>query len=201
MRKKILLQLNNFIFLHHMKKIFFPLIFTSIILSGCTGTATPAPTNTTDYSAWNSYEGSNFSLKYPKDWTTDTSGTLWAKFFLYSPVEWANDPFKENVNLVTEDLSKKPMTLDEYAKASKTQIQKILKNVVILDEKKYTDSDGKEYYELHYTSGSDKLTLEFTQDYRIKDTTALIFTLTVQKWASNNFWEIGKQILASVHLD
>lgn len=184
-----------------MKKILFPLIFASILLAGCTPSATPAPKNTADYSSWNAYEWTNFSLKYPKDWTTDTSGKSGIKFFLYSPTEAADDPFKENINLVTEDLSKKPMTLDEYVKASKSGIQKIFRNVVILDEKKYTDSDGKEYYELHYTSGNDKTTLEFTQDYRIKDTTALIFTLTVQKWASNNFWEIGKQILASVHLD
>lgn len=82
-----------------------------------------------------SYDNSRvgFSLKYPVTWSfgEDING---AAAIFYSPKENALDTFRENVNVVVQDLSVKPMDLEEYTKTAIIQMQAVFEtNLQIID--------------------------------------------------------------------
>lgn len=76
---------------------------------------------TTLIPGWLTYTDSanKFTMSYPKEWTQQSSGNVIA--FL-SPKADANDQFQENVNLMLQDISAQPMTLEQYTELTKKQL-------------------------------------------------------------------------------
>lgn len=74
-----------------------------------------------------------FALKYPAAWSfAENQGGAAAVF--YSPKETALDIFQENVNIVVQDISRNPMSLDKYTETAITQMQAVFgTNLEILD--------------------------------------------------------------------
>ncbi|MBL4755623.1 MAG: hypothetical protein JKY52_18780 [Flavobacteriales bacterium] len=70
---------------------------------------------------WSTYTDSNnrFSLSYHNTWEKQNKGTT--TLFL-SPKEGEKDQFRENVNIMAQDLSSQPLTLEEYTDLTKQQI-------------------------------------------------------------------------------
>lgn len=61
----------------------------------------------------------NYSIDYPQEWAkaSNANGTA----FL-SPRDGPNDNFQENVNILVQDLSDHPMTLEQYTAVSRNQL-------------------------------------------------------------------------------
>lgn len=82
-----------------------------------------------------SYENGQygFALKYPASWSfAENQGGAAAIF--YSPRENALDIFQENVNIVVQDISQNPMSLEKYTETAITQMQAVFgTNLEILD--------------------------------------------------------------------
>ena len=74
-----------------------------------------------------------FALKYPATWSfAENQGGAAAVF--YSPRENALDIFQENVNIVVQDISRNPMSLEKYTETAITQMQAVFgTNLEILD--------------------------------------------------------------------
>ncbi len=74
-----------------------------------------------------------FALKYPAAWSfAENQGGAAAIF--YSPKENALDIFQENVNIVVQDISENPMTLEKYTETAIAQMQSVFGiNLEILD--------------------------------------------------------------------
>lgn len=176
---------------------FAPLFILSLVFLGsCTSsTDVVEPKTTVDISSWASFSQSGISMKYPANWSLDAEWKFGTKFFIYSPGEWTGDVFQENVNLVTEDLSKKPMTIDEYGQANIDQIKSVITNATIVTNEKRQDSSGKDYYLAQYKGIQGSVNLEFIQFYRIKDTTAYVLTLTLEDKAENPYRDIWVKIM------
>jgi len=68
-----------------------------------------------------------FTIKYPAEWEAmqDYGG---AAVVFASPQENALDADRENVNIVIQDLSANPMTLDQYTELAIKQINLVLAN-------------------------------------------------------------------------
>jgi hypothetical protein len=49
----------------------------------------------------------NYKLQYPASWTLDTSKSIGPAKFFFSPLENAEDKFRENVNVLIQDLSRR----------------------------------------------------------------------------------------------
>jgi hypothetical protein len=65
-----------------------------------------------------------FALKYPAAWSfAENQGGAAAIF--YSPKENALDIFKENVNIVVQDISRNPMTLEKYTETAIAQMNAV----------------------------------------------------------------------------
>lgn len=74
-----------------------------------------------------------FSIQYPAQWSFSENKDGAAVVF-YSPPESDLDVFRENVNIVIQDLSQNPMTLDKYTETAIYQMQAVFEhNLVILE--------------------------------------------------------------------
>jgi len=75
----------------------------------------------------------NFSIKYPASWALEENINGAAVIF-YSPQENDLDYFKENVNVVVQDISRNPLNLKEYSELAIEQMEVVFEeNLIILD--------------------------------------------------------------------
>ena len=68
-----------------------------------------------DSAAWQTIDRSDFSIRYPSDWTLQPESEN-AVFYLYAPAESDGDRFRENVSLVVEVLPSGKYDADSYVK-------------------------------------------------------------------------------------
>jgi hypothetical protein len=61
----------------------------------------------------------NYSIDYPQEWVKTSISEVTA-FMI--PKDGPNDKFQENVNVLIQDLSGHPMTLDQYTELTRNQI-------------------------------------------------------------------------------
>ena len=96
----------------------------SICLTACGGkaridkedlAAREAARQYADSAAWQTIDRSDFSIRYPSDWTLQPESEN-AVFYLYAPAESDGDRFRENVSLVVEVLPNGKYDADSYVK-------------------------------------------------------------------------------------
>jgi len=94
----------------------------AICLSACGGqaridkedlAAREAARQYADSAAWQTIDRSDFSIRYPSDWTLQPESEN-AVFYLYAPAESDGDRFRENVSLVIEVLPSGKYDADSY---------------------------------------------------------------------------------------
>jgi hypothetical protein len=122
-------------------------------------------------------ESSGVKLSYPNDWTTvsDAEGIV-VGFLAPSVNPW--DSFLANVNVVVEDLSYDPMTLDEYADYGLYQLDLAGFYVLQMEE---TTVAGSPAYRVLYEAYDETLDLKWLQVWTVKDNRAYIITYTAKQ--------------------
>src|SRR5690554_7356917 len=96
------------------------------------------------------HTGKNFEISYPESWDKQEKPN--AVFFL-SPKENEKDMFQENVNLMLQDLSQQPMSLEQYTELTKKQVIDNFGASAIVSLKNTTiaGQQGKEFvYDMNY---------------------------------------------------
>ena len=63
---------------------------------------------------WKSLTENSYSINYPGNWELNKSGQMGTSFILFSPLSSEQDQFKENVNLLIQDLTGYNLDLDKY---------------------------------------------------------------------------------------
>ncbi|MEP1034221.1 hypothetical protein [Ekhidna sp.] len=133
-----------------------------------------------------------FSIKYPGTWELNQSGQMGMSFALFSPVKFDGDQFRENVNLVVQDISSYNMDLTDFVNLSKNQIKTMIQDGNILE------SEGTEdYQKIIYTGTMGQFKLMFKQHYWINGSNAYILTFTAEQSEYDNYAEISRQIMDS----
>jgi hypothetical protein len=156
----------------------------------------PEVTAFTGTKDWKTLTQDNYSIQYPADWETEmqSSGTL---FIIKSPLESDSDRFRENINLVTEDLTGKGVDLDTYAKASLDQLTAAYKGMKMIENKKIKVG-STDYYKFLYTASPDSVFMELEQWFRIDKEKAYVLTFAVESPAKyEKFKEVGENILST----
>ena len=142
------------------------------------------------------YRAENFSILYPLDWTLNTEGNYGTKFFLFSPLTSKDDLFRENINLIIEDLSAKQMTLAEYTTLSKQQIKNGMPDAEFL-ESNTLQSQGINYQRIIYTATQSQYKLQFEQWYFIVKGQAYILTFSAEAVQFKTYQKEAESLLAS----
>ncbi|SCQ19353.1 hypothetical protein TFUB4_00780 [Tannerella forsythia] len=96
------------------------------------------------YTDWKVIDQKDYTIRYPKDWMrkTDVEGS---EFFIYSPQTDADDQFRENISLVTENLKGTGYDLDQYVKAA---LKMLRENII---ESKRIQRAGRDCQMVVYT--------------------------------------------------
>jgi len=153
-------------------------------------------TQTKVFKGWKSLTENNYSVNYPDNWELNKSGQMETNFILFSPLSSEQDQFKENVNLLIQDLAGHHLDLNKYVEISEGQIEDLITDGKILDSKRIT-SEKLHYQKVIYTGKQGIFNLKFEQYYWVIDDKAFILTLTCEESQYNDFQVIGEKILNS----
>ncbi|MEX2379194.1 MAG: hypothetical protein WD530_00505, partial [Vicingaceae bacterium] len=113
---------------------------------------------------WNSLIKNEYLIEYPNNWDLDESGQMGTSFFLFSALQSQEDQFRENVNLLIQDLSGHQLDLDEYVELSEDQIKKMITDSEIIESKRVVNSEST-YHKVLYTGKQGTYHLKFVQYY------------------------------------
>lgn len=138
---------------------------------------------------WKAHQKENFSVRYPNKWILDTSGQMNTEFLLFSELT-PNDNFRENVNLIIQDLKGQNITLESYAELSNNQITELVKNGKIIERK----NKGSHYILVWsgFVAGNN---LKFKQYFFVKNEKAYILTFTALQTTFDDYVKKGTEIL------
>ena len=95
------------------------------------------------------FSGKDYVLQFPETWEINDTGLMGMDLIGLSPLENAEDAFRENVNVVLENLPKS-MTAKEYLRLALANLEKIYGLPI---EKNFTKArvGNHEGYSLHYS--------------------------------------------------
>lgn len=148
---------------------------------------------------WKFLNENIYSIQYPENWELNTSGQMGMSFILFSKQSSTKDQFRENVNLLVQDLAGQDIDLDKYVEISEGQIKTLITNSNLIESKRQTENE-LEFQKVIYTGDQGIYKFKFEQLYWIKNGKAYILTLTCEIDQFDHYKETGKKILKSFRL-
>lgn len=145
---------------------------------------------------WPRVQDSSYTIDYPPDWELNKSGALGTDFFLFAPRESAVDSFRENINLLIEELPEPAMALDDYVAYSVEQGKAFITDLNLLASNPGEDGHGS-YHQLVFTGRQGVFRLKWIQHYRIVEQKAYVLTATCQQSRYPYYRELVERIMAS----
>jgi hypothetical protein len=149
---------------------------------------------------WNAIKKDSYSVDYPKDWELNESGQMGTSFILFSPLASQKDQFKENVNLLIQDLTGYNLDLDGYVEISEGQIKTMITDGKIIESKRLTNQN-LDYQKVIYTGKQGIYNLKFEQYYWVVGNKAFVLTLTCEEAQFDDYKLTGEKILNSFKLN
>ncbi len=147
---------------------------------------------------FDNYSTEEYSIKYPVDWSIDTSGIMGTDFILFSAITSEKDQFRENVSLLVQDVSEYDLDLDKYVEISLEQVKTMITNgKLILSERKNGSDEEYNFHRVVYTGKQGIFDLHFEQYIWLEDGLAFILTSTSEQDAYNTFSRHLDEILKS----
>ncbi|MEQ8362830.1 MAG: hypothetical protein RH948_08170 [Cyclobacteriaceae bacterium] len=144
---------------------------------------------------WATFIGDGYQLNYPKDWELNESLPN-AEMAVLSELTSEADSFRENVNLLIQDLTGTDIDLDQYVQISENQVRNELVNGRIFYSDRHNVT-GSEFHMIIYSGQFGTTNLKLQQHYLIKDKKAYVITLTCAYTEFDNYQKIGAMILGS----
>lgn len=145
------------------------------------------------------FAGKDFSIQYPSAWEINTEGQMQTSFVFLAPLETAQDKFKENVNLIIQDLSGYNIDLDTYTAISEQQLKNAVTNFKLI-ESRQIKNDKDVYHHIIYEGEQGVFKLQIQQQYRVKNNKAYVLTYTAEQQSVKRFSEVSAKILNSFQL-
>ena len=150
--------------------------------------------------SWRLLSEQNYSISYPDSWKLNKSGQMGTSFILFSPLSSEQDKFKENVNLIVQDLTGHKLDLDQYVEISEGQIKTMLTDGNIIESKRIK-TETLHYHKIIYSGKQGIFNLKFEQYYWVVDDQAYVLTLTCEKNQFDNYQAVAEKILDSFSLN
>jgi hypothetical protein len=145
---------------------------------------------------WETFNGSDYSIRYPSNWELNDSEQMGTSLILFSPIEHSKDQFKENVNLIIQDLSAYNLDLDDFVELTLEQVKTMISNSTLVESKRINKADS-EYHKLVYLGEQGMLKLKFEQYCWVINEKAYILTLTCERSKFPVYKATGEKILNS----
>jgi hypothetical protein len=176
-----------------MKTIFLALIFLSAAMSVL---AQPPKTGK---KSWKKFETNAYGIQYPDTLQLDNSRNDGTDFLLLTSQTSANDLFKENINLLVQDLSGKGVDLTKFVIISEQQILEAFGKKGLIESKRLKGTSG-EYQRLIFGGKSGNFEAKWLQYYFVKNEKAYILTLTCETKQFENYLAFCEKIMKTFFL-
>ena len=137
-----------------------------------------------------------YRISYPDHWEADASGRMGTAFIIFSPLSSPQDQFRENVNLLIQDLSGMDLDLNKYATLSINQIHSMITDSKIVSSERVVDEHSR-FHKMVYSGKQGIYQLIFEQYYWVENNKAYVLTLTCEEDQFDFFKETGEKILDS----
>jgi hypothetical protein len=177
---------------------FFGLTLLLINLFACGQTANKDSQNS-NQNGWKILDQKEYTIQYPQDWELNTSGQMGTTFMILSTRSSDQDQFRENVNLIIQDISGQNINLDKYVEISEGQIKTMINNGNIIESKRL-NANGLNFQKEIYTGKQGIYNLKIEQYYWVERQKAYILTLTCEVNEFEKFKDTGEKILNSFKL-
>ncbi len=159
---------------------------------------------------WQKIDRDRYSLRYPDNWQVEekddstTTENLAYPVAIISPLESPQDKFRENVNLVIENLEGqtlkgnvgKAITLDSYIESATALLKKSMKNYRTVENKRIKNGRSA-YHKLIYTWSYENFNLKVEQYCWVIDGKAYLLAFTSERDKFPKFKNTGEKILKS----
>lgn len=135
-----------------------------------------------------------FSISYPSDWEAkeNVNGAL---VIFYSPLENQLDFFRDNINVVIQDISGSPMNLDQYSKVAVDQMKLVFGDNMKVEELSDTSVDGMPAKRLVFLGKGPQSDLKYMSVWALDGTTVYQLTyLAVASQYKNHLFSIRSMI-------
>ena len=149
---------------------------------------------------WNTLNKEEYSIQYPNNWELNESGQMGTSFVLLSPLSNESDQFKENVNLLIQDLRGYDLNLDKYVEISENQTQTMITDGNIIESKRIT-SGALNYHKVIYTGKQGIYNLKSEQYFWLVNDKAFVLTLICEVNQFDDYKATGEKILNSFKLN
>ncbi|MCF8463964.1 MAG: hypothetical protein K9G41_03945 [Flavobacteriales bacterium] len=149
---------------------------------------------------WKTLTEDSYSIEYPGDWELNQSGIMGVSFLLLSPLSSDEDAFRENVNLVIQDISSHNLDLDSYSELSTGQIETMITEGKLFSNERLKQN-GQEFQKVVYSGKQGVYNLKFEQYYWVVNGNAYVLTLTCEINQFDAFSDMGEKILNSFKLN
>ncbi len=118
-----------------------------------------------------------FSIRYPAGWeAVETQKGVDVIF--KTPTEGTWDNFRENVNLIVQDISQKPMTLEAYSSLAIDQMQAIFGENLLIQAAEEVSLAGRPGFKFEYIGKGPDGELHFRHYWTLVDSNAYQITYT-----------------------
>ena len=145
------------------------------------------------------YGNESYQIKYPKTWQLDASKAIGTDLLLFSPLENESDKFRENVNIMIQDLGGQNIDLEKYKLITENQLANLATDVKVF-ESKIIKADNDRFYKTAYAMTQGKFTLRITSICFIRDDKAYLATFTSEIDKYDSYKAIGEKILNTFSL-
>ena len=180
----------------HAIKYFF-LSALTLLLFSCSG---DSPQRDEKQKGSTAIDNSDFYIAHPADWVEDQSGKLGTSFFLFAPADNDTDPFRENVNLLIQDLKGKNMDLDQFVTLSEDQISTHgMPNSELISSERISSSND-EYHKMIYTGDQSGEHLQFEAYCWVRNEKAYVLTFSAEQTTFKKYQSTAENILNSFKL-
>jgi len=175
------------------KLIGFLMLVTSLSTQGQTAENKPQM-NVPD--GWKSLVENNYAMQYPNDWELSRSGQMGTSFIVFSPLSSDQDQFRENINLIIQDLTGHQLNLDDYVEISENQLKTMITDCKIIKSERMK-AEKADYQKVIFTGTQGIFHLKFEQYYWVVKDEAFVLTFTCEEDQFNKYQALGEHMMTS----
>jgi hypothetical protein len=148
----------------------------------------------TPKSDWKTFAKDSISIQYPPNWELNDKGIMGTMAFLFSPMDSTTDFFRENVNLLVQDLGHLNIDLNKYIEVTENQIKTMVTNGQLIESKRLK-KDAMEFHKIIYSGDQGIYKLKYKQYYFIQNEKAYVLTLSTLMDSFDKFKDVGEKIM------
>jgi len=142
------------------------------------------------------FKENNFKIQYPETWELNTSKSMGTEIILFSPLENTEDKFRENVNVLIQDLTGQNIDLKKYKQITDDQLVQMATNPEV-EESVVIKEDGREFYQVTYSMTHSNFRLKITSFCFISNDKAYLATFSAEFHTYDEYQQVGLEILNS----